>query len=181
MFRKLTAKLQAFVENQHGTATVEFLLVMPLIVFWIGGTLTFFNAFSEYTKSVKATYTVADILSRQTAIDDDYIDSMNGLFANFMNQSTNDVWLRVSSIAKINDNLTVDWSTATGIHNPLSVAADIPAEIIPDLLDEERIILVESHTPFVPFLDYIGIDSNTYVSRVVVSPRFSSQLANSDS
>jgi hypothetical protein len=180
MFRKLTASIKEFVQNQHGTTTIEFLLVMPLIMFWIGGTLTFFNAFSEYTKSVKATYTVADILSRQTAIDDDYIDSMNNLFANFMNKSTNDVWLRVSSIAKVNDDFTVDWSTATGIHNPLEASADIPKEIIPDLLDEESIILVESHTPFVPFLDYIGIDSNTYISRVVVSPRFSSQLANSD-
>lgn len=180
MLRKLTSRLSAFVRNQHGTTTVEFILVMPLIVFWIGGTLTFFNAFSEYTKSVKATYTVADILSRQTVIDDNYIDNMNRLFANFMKQSTNDVWLRVSSIAKVSDTLTVDWSTATGIHNPLAVADDIPTEIIPDLLDEESIILVESHTPFVPFLDYIGIDANTYISRVVVSPRFSSQLANTD-
>lgn len=181
MFEKLTSSIKGFIQNQQGTATVEFLLVMPLIIFWIGGTLTFFNAFSEYTKSVKATYTVADILSRQTAIDDNYIDSMNNLFANFMNQSTNDVWLRVSSIAKVSDDLTVDWSTATGIHNPLEVSADIPEEIIPDLLDEESIILVESYTPFVPFLDYIGIDSNTYVNRVVVSPRFSSQLAKKDS
>jgi len=180
MLNKLKSKLKTFFRDQTGTATVEFLVAMPLIIFWIGGTMTFFNAFSEYTRSVKASYTVADILSRQTTVDDAYIDSMDTLFAHFMQKSTNDVWIRVSSIAKDSGEMVVDWSTATGVHDPLSIPADIPAEIIPDLLDEERIILVETYTPFIPFLDYIGIDARTYVNKVVVSPRFASQLANID-
>jgi len=181
MFSKLVSKIASFCKNDHGGTTVEFMFAMPLIMFWVGGTFTFFDAFSEYTKSVKASYTVADILSRQTDIDDDYIDSMNQLFANFMAESTNDVWIRVSSIEKNGDDLAIDWSTATGIHNPLILASEIPDERIPDLLDEESIILVETHTPYVPFLDYIGLQSRTYKNVVVVSPRFTSQLGNSDS
>lgn len=180
MLAFLKIQLNRFRRDQNGTTTVEFLLVMPLIIFWVGGTFTFFNAFSEYTKAVKATYTVADILSRQTLVDDDYIDDMNRLFANFMNKSTNDVWIRVSSIEKVNNQLGIDWSTATGMHEPLSGYSDIPAEIIPDLLDQESVILVESNTPFVPFLDYVGLSANTFTNRIVVSPRFSSQLANTD-
>lgn len=180
MLRKLISILATYRQNEAGTATIEFMFVMPMIMFWVGGSFTFFDAYSEYTKSVKATYTVADILSRQTVIDDNYIDSMNQLFANFMVESTNDVWVRVSSIAKDGDSLAVDWSTATGIHNPLVSSSDIPSELIPDLLNEESIILVETYTPFVPFLDYIGLESRTYKNVVVVSPRFTSQLANSD-
>jgi len=180
MIKFFKTKLRPFKRDETGTTTVEFLMAMPLILFWIGGSFTFFNAFNEYTNAIKATYTVADILSRQTTVDDNYIDDMNRLFANFMNESTNDVWLRVSSIKKSGTDLTIDWSTATGLHNPLSNPSDIPAELIPDLLDNESIILVESNTPFVPFVDYVGLPSNIYTNRIVVSPRFASQLANSD-
>ncbi len=177
----LKSKLARFFSREEGTTTVEFMIAMPLIVFWVAGSFTFFNAFAEYTKSVKATYTIADILSRQTEVDDDYIDSMNRLFANFMRESTNDVWIRVTSIKKAGNSYAVDWSTATGLHNNLVTADDIPAAIIPDLLDQESIILVESFVSFTPFLDYVGIDSRTYANQIVVSPRFASQLANSDS
>lgn len=175
------SKLQKYCRREEGTTTVEFMIAMPLIVFWVAGSFTFFNAFAEYTKSVKATYTIADILSRQTEVDDDYIDSMNQLFANFMRENTNDVWLRVTSIQKDGENFSVDWSTATGLHNNLVNAGDIPDELIPDLLDDETVILVESYVSFTPFLDYVGIDSRTYANQIVVSPRFASQLANSDS
>ena len=181
MTHALKNLLNKFRQSECGATTIEFMFAMPLVMFWVGGSFTFFNAFSEYTNALKATYTVADILSRQTTVDDAYIDNMNQLFANFMNESTNDVWLRVSSIEKTGENLAVDWSTATGIHNPLETSSDIPEEIIPDLLDEEKIILVESHFSFVPFLDWVGIDSSTYANRIVVSPRFTSQLTNSDS
>ena len=177
MLAKLTSKLREFCRSEEGTATVEFLLAMPLIIFWIGGSFTFFNAFSEYTRAVKATFTVADILSRQPEVDDDYIDNMNRLFANFMHESTNDVWIRVSSIEKDGNNLSVDWSTATGVHNALNVEADIPSEIIPDLVNGESIILVETYTQFEPYLDFIGISDHTFTNKIVVSHRFNPKLA----
>ena len=180
MLQSIKSILTKFCGDREGATTVEFMVVMPLIVFWFAGTFTFFNAYGESTKALKATYTVADILSRQTEVDDTYINSMNMLFANFMGESTNDVWIRVSSIEKIDDDLTIDWSTATGLHNPLQIAGEIPAELIPTLVNGETVILIESFSPFVPFLDYIGIDARTNTNIIVISPRFTSQLANLD-
>ncbi len=169
-----------FKRNETGATTVEFMIAMPLVLFWFAGSFTFFDAYSESTRAVKATYTVADILSRQSEVDDEYIDGMNMLFSSFMGESTNDTWIRVSSIRKSSDELLVEWSTATGIHESLVLPEDIPEHLIPDIINEETLILVESYTPFVPFLDYIGIESRTYSNIVVVSPRFTPALTNND-
>lgn len=166
--------------NEDGATTVEFMLVLPLIIFWFAGSYTFFDAYSEWTRSVKATYTVADILSRQTEIDDDYIDDMNVLFASIMGENTNNTYVRVSSLEKQDDALEVDWSEATGLHLSITNNNDIPTELVPNIINGESVILVESHVPFVPFQDYVGLTARTLSKKVVISPRFTSKLANTD-
>lgn len=167
-------------QNEAGATTVEFMLILPLVVFWFAGTFTFFDAYSEWTRSVKATYTVADIISRQTEIDDDYIDDMNALFATIMRENTNNTYIRISSIEKQNDALELDWSEATGQHLALLNNSQIPTELVPNIINGESVILVESHMPFIPFQDYIGIEARTLIKKVVISPRFTSKLANTD-
>ena len=177
MFKRL---LSRFRRSETGATTVEFMIVMPLIVFWFGGTYTFFHAYSEWTRSVKATYTVADILSRQLTVDNDYIDRMNTLYASIMGEENNDVWIRVSSIEMTSNGLNIDWSQPFGLHNALETNEEIPTELIPNLIEGETVILVESHIPYVPFQSYIGIEESTLTKKVVVSPRFNSRLENSD-
>lgn len=172
----LARLIRSFRESEIGATTVEFMIVMPLIVFWFGGTYTFFHAYSEWTRSVKATYTVADVLSRRLVVDREFIEDMNRLYASIMGKDTNDVWLRVSSIEMTEDGLELDWSVATGLHEELQSDEEIPVEIIPNLVLGETVILVESHMPYVPFQEYIGIEARTLSKKVVVSPRFNSRL-----
>lgn len=169
--------LSRFRRSEGGATTVEFMIAMPLIVFWFGGTFTFFQGYSEWTRSLKATYTVADILSRQLEVDDDYMEDMNTLFASIMGADTNDTWLRVSSIEMTEDGLDLVWSDATGLHFNLASNEEIPVEIIPNLVEGETVLLVESRIPVVPFQDYIGISSRTVTNQIAVSPRFNSQTA----
>ena len=180
MLKRLVHLANRRKHDESGATTVEFMVVMPLIVFWFAGSFTFFDAYSEWTRSVKATYTVADILSRQTEIDDDYIDDMNTLFASIMDESTNDTYLRISSIENNDGDLTIDWSTATGIHPALLNDTEIPTEIFPALIDGESVILIESHMPFIAFQDYVGLANRTLTKKIVISPRFTSKLANTD-
>lgn len=176
----LKAFFQRLRRSEAGSTTVEFMIVMPLIVFWFGGTYTFFHAYSEWTKSVKATYTVADILSRQLEVDDTYIEEMNTLYASIMGASTNDTYLRVSSIEMTSNGLTIDWTTATGLHTGLADDTEIPTELIPTLLEGETVVLVESFIPYTPFQSYIGLEARTLSKVVPISPRFNSKLANTD-
>lgn len=180
MIKRISQFLKAIRRDESGATMVEFLFVMPLIVFWFAGTFTFFDAYSTWTRSVKATYTVADIISRQTEVDDDYITTMNTLFASIMGANTNDTHVRISGINRTLDGYEIAWSTATGMHPNLKTDEEIPVEIFPDFVVGESTILIESYIPFVPFQDYIGIEARTLIKKIVINPRFTSKLANKD-
>lgn len=166
-----------FRRSQSGATTIEFMIVMPLIAFWFAGTFTFFLGYSEWTRSVKATYTIADILSRQMEVDDDFIENMNTLYASMMGQRANDVWVRVSSIEKTSRGLKLQWSDASGHHFSLTENAEIPQEVIPEtLVNGETVVLVESHAPFLPFQANVGISATTLTKKIAISPRFNSKV-----
>lgn len=162
--------------NEDGATTVEFMIVMPLIVFWFAGSFTFFDAYSTWTRSVKATYTVADVMSRQIAMTEDYEDDMNSLFASIMGEDSNDTYLVLSSIQKEDDEFEIDWTEASGLHTGLANDDEIPTEIIPNILNGEAVILVQTYMDFVPFQDYVGISATQLSKSVAISPRFTSKL-----
>ena len=176
MMKHLRKRLLSAKRDEEGATNVEFLLVMPLVVFWFAGTFTFFDAFSEWTRSVKATYTVADVMSRQFEMKADYEDEMNSLFASIMGEDSNDTYVRISSIEKSNDVLTIHWTRASGLHSGLQGDDEIPTDIIPNILNGEAIILVESYMDFVPFQDYVGVAARKLTKKVAISPRFTSKL-----
>lgn len=169
-------RLRKINRDEEGATTVEFLLVMPLIVFWFAGTFTFFDAYSEWTRSVKATYTVADVMSRQFEMEEDYEDDMNSLFASIMGENSNNTYLRISSIERTNNAYEIDWTCASGSHTGYANNTEIPTELIPNILNGEAVIIVESYMSFVPFQDYIGLEARTLTKKVVISPRFTSKL-----
>jgi hypothetical protein len=162
--------------DEEGATTVEFLLVMPLVVFWFAGTFTFFDAYSEWTRSVKATYTVADVMSRQFEMEENYEDDMNSLFASIMGENSNNTYVRISSIERTDDAYHIDWTCASGMHSGYINDDEIPTALIPNILNGEAVIIVESYMDFVPFQDYIGLTAKTLTKKVVISPRFTSKL-----
>ena len=107
MLKKLTAALRQLRADETGSASVEFVVAVPLVAFWFAGSYTFFDAYANNARSLKATYTIADILSRQTEVDNDYIDDMNRLFANLAGEAESQTWLRVTSIQKDGDNYLI--------------------------------------------------------------------------
>lgn len=176
MKSKLLSRLRDARKDVDGATTVEFMLVMPLIIFWFAGTFTFFDAYSEWTRSVKATYTVADVMSRQFEMADNYEDDMNSLFASIMGENSNNTYVRISSIEKENDAFKIHWTEASGQHTGLANDNEIPTELIPNILNGEAVILVESYMEFIPFQDYVGLTAKTLSKKVVISPRFTPKL-----
>ena len=76
--KRLAAKLGA----EDGTVSVEAVKVYQLLIWAITATFVFFDAFKTLHLSQKATYAVADMLSRESvAIDDDYLTAMHEVFA----------------------------------------------------------------------------------------------------
>ena len=85
-----------FRREERAAVSTEFVLILPLLLWWYVGSFAFYDAFRDYNVTVKASYTLGDILSRQTEIDNDYLDGLESLLE-FMTAGTG-AWLRVSSI-----------------------------------------------------------------------------------
>ena len=169
----LARLLRQFRSDERGASVLEAVIITPVLIWVYVGSFVFFDAFRTYSSSVKATYAVADVISRQnqtvTAFD------MAG-FANIfetMVRNNGDVRMRMTQIAydEATDSMSVEWSFATNGEARLFTAnlADFVG-LLPDMSDSERLVLVESFIPYTPAFD-MGIDALTFRNFTFTRPR----------
>jgi len=178
IFKTLRSKVLAFRNDEKGSIAVETMLMVPIIAWAMLGTLTFFDAYRNEAITFKAGLTVADMLSREAAaIDDDYIDGARELLR-FLASDDPDPDLRVSVFLWDEDSSKYEtvWSKARGPHSPLT-SSDLTGmtDILPNMSDDERAILVETWTQYTPPWE-VGLGGYSMQTYNVVSPRFVSQL-----
>lgn len=176
--RILAARLKVFAEDRRGSVTVEAVIMLPLLFWAYCALFSFFDAYRQTSINQKAAYTISDALSRETApIDDEYLDAMRDMLQ-FLTRSGSERRLRVSVIRYDANTTThtVEWSQTRGTVSALS-GGDLGtmAHNLPVMVDEERLILVETWTDYVaPF--NIGLNDTTIPTFVFTRPRFAPQL-----
>lgn len=90
--------LRRFGGETRGSASVELVIVLPLLLWALAATAVFFEGFKARYQSEMAAQTVADILSRETQLfTPDYVDGLNEVF-DFLTDSDLPTRLRVSSL-----------------------------------------------------------------------------------
>lgn len=180
--RSLPARLAAFRDETRGTMTVEMVVTLPLLIWAMVATYEFFEIHRYQSVRDKATYTIADMLSREEiGINDIYIDNSMTLF----DQITNDAGvnqLRISVVAFVEEDneYVTQWSEVrgTGGFAPFEEDAEFPngAATLPIMNDGEIVILVESNSMYEPLLDLVFRDQIRMGTRVFTSLRFSPDL-----
>lgn len=182
MLTAIKTFVRRFRDSDKGSMAAEMALIMPLLAWWFAGSFVFYDAFRSHNISVKTTYTVADLLSRQTEIDNDYIEGLQTV-TDFLTTSTEDMWIRVSSVTWDGSSYTVDWSYGTDNHDPLTddmiVDNAIDDQYLPVLSTGESVIVTESWIPYTPPFS-AGVSAKTWFNVVITRPRFTSKLANAD-
>lgn len=179
----LKRRFTAFREDQSGSITIEFVLVMPILFWSFMAGYVFFDGYRQSAINVKAAYTISDLLSRETAaITPAYIDSMYELHR-LLVRATSPTTLRISVVrwSETDDRYYRDWSAARGGIDPLTDAdmADIE-DRLPTMPNAERVILVETTNTFVPLFN-VGMENKSLNNFVFTRPRFAPQLAWSSS
>jgi Flp pilus assembly protein TadG len=174
----LLARIRAFAGDRRGSVTVEAVIMLPLLFWAYCALFSFFDAYRQTSINQKAAYTISDALSRETSpIDNDYLDSMRDMLQ-FLTRSGSERRLRVSVIRYDADQSehTVEWSQTRGSVVALNTGEmGALAASLPVMVDEERIILVETWTDYVaPF--NIGLNDTTIPTFVFTRPRFAPQL-----
>jgi len=170
-----------FCAEDSGTVSVEFVVVLPLLLWWYAGSFVFFDAFRDYNSTEKATYTISDILSRQKVIDNNYIDGMESLLK-YMTASGPGAWMRVTSVKFTTDiGYTVEWSYGTDGHAALTTAQlqsfKVDEEFLPTMGSGETVIFLETSVPYTPAFK-VGLSARDLTNVNVTRPRFASQIVN---
>lgn len=175
---RLRRALACFRRDESGSATVEAMIMVPMLLWFYFGTLVFFQAFHAQAVNGKTAYTIGDLLSRET----DYVTPgfISGLFAlqGVLLDTTAPRALRITVFAydADDDRYVVRWSRPSG-SIPALTTADLAnmRDILPVMPDGEIAILTHSRVDFVPPQD-VGLTDFTFDEYTVTRPRFAPQL-----
>lgn len=179
---KLSSQIRAFLRREDGTYSVETVLIFPLLFWAFGAMFVFWDGFKLNNNAVSATYTVADLVSRQTSpITTGFVSGLDDVFEKIV-EGRSDSELRVTVVRMvlgpdpINDPTDIElvWSHGTdGLPGLLN--ADGLDTTLPLMAVGASIIMVETEARWDPALDWI-IPGQTFQNRVFTSPRFVPQV-----
>lgn len=188
MFRTLVTKIRSFAEDTNGSQAVEAALAFPMVVWALAAGFNFYEGYRSYAVAEKAAYTVSDMISRETLpINGTYITNMRKIYRDLSGLSNSETALRVTVLRwdESDNRFYIDWAKRRG---------DIPRlrnrdvgdydSLLPPMVDNERIILVETASDFTPALDLSGLpflgditlSDRTIETFVFTRPRFAPQL-----
>lgn len=171
--------LRNFRDDASGVIAIEVVIILPALLMVTAAMAVFFDAYRARSVAEKASYTISDMLSRETnAIDDTYIDNTLNLF-DALSKYGGDTSIRIT-VVTWNESETafeLDWSEARG--EGFGALTDEQMEdlieILPIMSDQDSIILVETNTVYVPRLN-VGVGSQDMRTLVFSRPRYASQL-----
>lgn len=172
--------MNRFSRSEKGSLSIEAVFAVPMLVWAITATFVFWDAFKTLNITQKATYTVADMLSRETqAIDGSYLTSMHELF-DYLSTSPGDNALRVSVVRMQLDQATgvksydLVWSQGVGGIAGYSDLSVIQSRL-PDMAPGDQMIVVESEQEWSPAFS-VGLASYRFREVAISRPRFAPQL-----
>ncbi|MEO0945799.1 MAG: pilus assembly protein [Pseudomonadota bacterium] len=167
------------IRDEKGSFSVEAILMFPLLIWAFMAMYVFYEGLRESNINLKATYTLGDLLSRETeVIDMAYLEGMTGVYS-WLSRSARPVSMRVTSVRfdqDANPQHIMLWSR--GVDQPDLVQADVTEDIAPHIpitADSDTVIIVETWTTYDPIID-IGLTDTDIYNLVVTAPRFSKQL-----
>jgi Flp pilus assembly protein TadG len=179
MKRFIPSALRRHARSESGALTVEALIMFPLLVWAYTAMFVFWDAYKAENLTMRAAYTVADMISRETLdITAGYIDGANSIYA-FLGGTSTDNDLRVSVVTmgrNANDELELQlmWSYATGEWGAhVNVNALEPR--VPIIAEGAQLIVVEARTGWEPAFN-VGLPARDLYDLVVAVPRYDPQV-----
>lgn len=185
MLNSILTRFKAFAQDEQGNVAIETVLFVPLMLTILAATFSFHDAFRYKSLNVKAAYTISDAISRETdPIDNEYLDGMVELLE-YLTRSEGPYSLRVTLVrynAKKSKYVS-EWSKTRGDFDRLRTwQLRSMEERLPTLLHNERVILVETATDYVPPFEVPGLnEEGLFYNYGFTRPRFAPKIVWTDS
>lgn len=160
--------------DKSGAVAIEFALVTPLLLIILLGAVTIFDLFRTAQNADKATFTIGDIISRQSVMNGAMMTSMHSLLKHSVGGSQQSA-MRVSSIAKTSGNLVLQWSKTVGQAAAVNGAA-IPYSIVPNIAEGDSVVLTETFVPRKAIFAGFGVSTFNARTKSAHRPRFVSAI-----
>jgi Flp pilus assembly protein TadG len=164
-----------FLRAESGSISMEFVIVMPLLLFLTIGGLGFWDAFQSKSKTAKVAYTVSEIMSRHDVVDDTDMAYLFNVQDKMLASDLDRRSLRISSICFEDGAYRVLWSytaNSADITDPGALRdEDIPVAILPAMAPQDSIILTEVEAHWRPHMQ-VGVGDQTWRNELVARPRF---------
>lgn len=151
--------------------TIEFLLWVPLLAFWMIFSVAVFNAYLSRNQTAKAAHTLSDIVSRKTDWNGAAFDELTLLQGKLLSLAQAGSDLRVTSVQRVGDDRVVKWSSATPGLVPLTTET-FPTSELPAMAQLDTIVYTEVVVPWAPFTTVPGLTAHTWHFGVASRPRF---------
>ena len=187
---RILDKIKSFRREQSGFATLELTILMPMLFVALFGTYSFFDLFFNYNKSIKATQAVADIISRQTEVDNAYLEKLHNVYRAISQTRADETsWMRVTAVTNnsptdIVQDIEVNWSHVMGSRtNTYSTGDEGINGFIPTLLAGQSVIIVETSRDAKPIFSwdpFVSGETREFPNSMTFPLRFSTDLANTD-
>lgn len=179
---RLHHALLRFRDAAEGVIAVEMVVMLPFLIWMTATSFELYEVHRFKANRVKATYTVADLLSREMLqADTALLNTAETIFdAQTMDDGVNQLRMSVVRFIGATETYEVVWSRLRG-DGPLtalttSAVADAHDEL-PLLEGGEELIIVESHSVYMPAFEFPGLNNDYTVStRVFTGIRFLPQL-----
>lgn len=170
-------------KDEHGSVTVEAVITLPLLIWAVGATYELFDLHRYNSTRDKASYTIADMISREqgaTGITPGYLDNAKALFDTIANDhGENSLRISIISYNSTDEDYFVVWSRvrgAQGLNELTTPDVKDDDKNLPELRGGEQLILVESASVYRSVIQIGLSDDLTIRTRVMTSPRFISQI-----
>jgi len=187
--RGIWRRIEQFFRGETGTATVESVIILPIILFALQGTFAFYESYHRQSRALKANYAISDYLSRFPTYDSATLEGLDGLLQ-YMTQTGGESWVRITVVEctlDCSDEAVRELSLVNS--NASSSNSSVPAHTeqtmrtalgpnIPQMYQGQHLVVVETLAQFQPtFAErWTGIGNRDFTNIVVTSPRETDSL-----
>lgn len=178
--RTMSATLRRFRQREDGYLVIESALILPFLLWAFVALYSYWDGFRAVTQVQKATFAVADLISReQRPVNDAYINGMRRTIDMILPGDMNSE-LRVTSIlwVEADNRFEVEWSARSrSLAPPLTTSTLAPlVSKIPAMADGDTAIIVETWVDYDATFVLGGLQDTRMTQFVVTRPRFSPRI-----
>jgi Flp pilus assembly pilin Flp len=193
---RITDSIRQFSRNEKGGVIIEFLLLLPLLIWAMIAMVIFWDVFRTINTAQKAAYSISDVISRQeNNLSPAFVNGMADVFDFLTLSNSQNPRMRITSAwyDEDDDKFYRIFSVSPDNKVPPYSASDVESEWFKDMIpmvdDGDSVVIVESSVDYVfpfklPFIDagVVAVDENapvtveTFTEFVVTRPRFRTHI-----